>query len=267
MSQALASESFNSPFPEFSAADWGRLNQPLLFATAIFALLLVPTYLASLVDLRLHQGVNVWIKPMKFLIALVAYLGTLAFVAAALPSKTRQSLWFRGYVAATITATYLEMIWIGGAAMYGVGSHFNVSTEFMARVYGYMGFFATLLTSLSLVMGLSLLRHRRKEPFMLALSLGLLSTFAMTMVTAGYMSASGSHLVGGNASDAEAALFFGWARDGGDLRVAHFFSTHAMHFIPLIGLGALTLQKTWQMPVIFVGTTVYAKSGASVFEV
>jgi hypothetical protein len=31
----------------------------------------------------------------------------------------------------------------------------------------------------------------------------------------------------------------GWARDGGDLRVAHFFATHAMHFIPLAGLLAV----------------------------
>jgi hypothetical protein len=27
----------------------------------------------------------------------------------------------------------------------------------------------------------------------------------------------------------------GWSRTGGDLRVAHFFATHAMHFIPAFG--------------------------------
>ena len=29
----------------------------------------------------------------------------------------------------------------------------------------------------------------------------------------------------------------GWSRDGGDLRVAHFFATHAMHVVPLLALG------------------------------
>ena len=36
----------------------------------------------------------------------------------------------------------------------------------------------------------------------------------------------------------------GWARDGGDLRVAHFFATHAMHFVPAVGfVAARTLAE------------------------
>jgi hypothetical protein len=31
----------------------------------------------------------------------------------------------------------------------------------------------------------------------------------------------------------------GWSRDGGDLRVAHLFATHAMHFIPLFGVASV----------------------------
>ena len=29
----------------------------------------------------------------------------------------------------------------------------------------------------------------------------------------------------------------GWSRDGGDLRVAHFLATHALHAIPLAAWG------------------------------
>ena len=38
----------------------------------------------------------------------------------------------------------------------------------------------------------------------------------------------------------------GWARDGGDLRVAHFFATHAMHFIPAFGFIASLLLPASQ---------------------
>ena len=37
------------------------------------------------------------------------------------------------------------------------------------------------------------------------------------------------------------APLMGWARHGGDLRVAHFFATHAMHFIPVFGFFATLL--------------------------
>ena len=30
----------------------------------------------------------------------------------------------------------------------------------------------------------------------------------------------------------------GWSREVGDLRVAHFFATHAMHFLPVAGVAA-----------------------------
>jgi hypothetical protein len=36
-------------------------------------------------------------------------------------------------------------------------------------------------------------------------------------------------------SEKAAVLLFGWLRYAGDLRVAHFFATHALHFVPLAG--------------------------------
>jgi hypothetical protein len=35
----------------------------------------------------------------------------------------------------------------------------------------------------------------------------------------------------------------GWSREVGDLRVGHFFATHALHVIPVVGLVA-----TWYLP-------------------
>jgi hypothetical protein len=64
------------------------------------------------------------------------------------------------------------------------------------------------------------------------------------VIVAGYMSGTGSHFVGGAHSDAGGLAPMGWARDGGDLRVAHFFATHAMHFIPVFGLVASRMLPT-----------------------
>jgi hypothetical protein len=60
-------------------------------------------------------------------------------------------------------------------------------------------------------------------------------------MTAGTMSQMGSHFIGGTPSDAGGFPLMGWSRDGGDLRAAHFFATHALHFVPALGLLAAAI--------------------------
>ena len=136
------------------------------------------------------------------------------------------------------------MAWTLGAAALGTASHFNDSSPVAAGLYTLMGVLAVTLTSASLVYGITILRDRnsRLDPvFRLSVGIGLIATFVLTVVVAGHMSNNGSHFVGGDHSDAGGLAPMGWARDGGDLRVAHFFATHAMHFIPVIGFVASRL--------------------------
>jgi hypothetical protein len=64
------------------------------------------------------------------------------------------------------------------------------------------------------------------------------------------MSGMGTHFIGGTASDAGGFPLMGWSRDGGDLRAAHFFATHALHFVPLFGLvSASIFGRSNRMPV------------------
>ncbi len=58
-------------------------------------------------------------------------------------------------------------------------------------------------------------------------------TLPLTLITAGTLSSMNGHWIGGTPSDAAGLPLMGWSRDGGDLRVAHFFATHALDFIPL----------------------------------
>lgn len=211
-----------------------------LFAAAGLALiaLVPPTLVAYAFDSRTLLDVNVWEKPLKFQGALIAYLFTLALFAGWLPQGTTQKRWYRLFSAVVTFAIALEVTWLMGAAWLGEASHFNSTTPFLTALYPVMGLIAVVLTSATAVYGWLFLRDRDSSlspVFRLSLGLGLMLTFVLTVIAAGIMSGSGSHFVGGNLSDLEAAPVMGWARDGGDLRVAHFFATHAMHFIPAFG--------------------------------
>jgi hypothetical protein len=234
-----------------------RAEEPRLFDLgALLILAMVPTFVAASFDTRLFQGINVWDKVLKFEFALGVYLLTLVVFARFLPAGTKGKRWYRVYVGAVILAIIAEMIWIGGASALGTASHFN-RTAFGAAVYALMGAAAVLLTSVSAVYAWQIGRNAATglSPAVKdGIVLGLALVLPLTLVTAGTMSSMGGHWVGGARSDAGALALIGWARDGGDLRVPHFFATHAMHFVPVFGLlSAAYLGQENRMPVrIFV---------------
>ena len=220
-------------------------REPLYAGAALCLAALVPaTVFAMSIDERTLHAVNVWLKPLRFEVALATYCATLAWLAGWLPQDVTSARWHRIFAASVVLAAMAEMTWIGGAAAFGVASHFNESTPVMSIIYKIMGGLAVLLTSPALVYGIVILRHGESglnSTFRLSVGIGLLLTFILTVIVAGYMANGPSHLVGGNESDAEGAPLMGWARDGGDLRVAHFFATHSMHFIPAFGFAASML--------------------------
>lgn len=218
---------------------------PVFAATALVMLAMIPpTLMALALDPRTLNGVNVWIKPLKFEISIALYVGTLAWFMSFLPAQEREARRFRLWAIIAAIVAVVEMIWIGGAAYFGIASHFNRDNSFMAAIYPVMGAMAVTLTLPSLVMGRAFLRHRASSDnpaFLLSLGLGLVLTCALTILVAGYMSSQAGHAVGGSTGDAGGLKLMGWSRDGGDLRVAHFFATHAMHFIPAFGWIAAKL--------------------------
>lgn len=219
-------------------------TEPALTILGLLLLvLLAPTIFAGLVDGRMTNDVTVWSKPVKFQVALAVYVLTLAVFARWLPADTQRKRWYRIYIGAVIGAILLEMIWLMGAAANGVPAHFN-KTPVGEAIYMSMGGLAVLLTSASAVYAWQIARNGQTElPPVVKESIvvGLALVLPLTVITAGTMSAFDGHWVGGVRSDAAGLAIFGWARDGGDLRVAHFFSTHAMHFLPVAGLASLAI--------------------------
>jgi hypothetical protein len=234
----------------------------------VLALAVVPLFGALMLDARVFQGINVWIKPIKFHVALVVYLLTLAWFARFAAPEVTSRPWWRWHERAVVVAVVLELIWIVGAAALATGSHYNRSTQLMGAIYAFMGLAAILLTSASATLAVAIRRNRGSmlSPAVRAgLVWGLGLTLPLTLVTAGTLSAMGSHWVGGAGSDAGGLALMGWARDGGDLRVSHFFATHAMHVVPLAALGcARLLGREALMPVRAVGLA-YAAFVAATF--
>lgn len=249
--------------PRFTGLAQLRQDAPLLTPLGIgLTLSLLPTLAAMQIDDRLFHGESIWVKPVKFQIALAIYVLTLAFYARWLPPAMRQARLFRIYLGIVAAAIIGEVLWIGGAAALGTASHFNTSSPVWEVLYGVMGVFAVTLTSAALVFGIAIWRNRASGlagPLHLAVALGLVLTFVLTVPVAGYMSSTPGHFVGTPADWDRGLPLLGWSRSAGDLRVAHFLATHALHGIPLAGLIAvLTLPDATARRAVLLASAGYA---------
>lgn len=211
--------------------------------TVLMALAAIPILLAMGLDPRQFQAESIWLKPLKFHVALVIFTATLAFYARWLPAGLSDRRGWRVYLGVVTVAILAELLWIGGAAALGTASHFNLSSPVWAVLYPLMGLSAVTLTSAALAFGVSIARNPATglDPALkLSLVTGLCLTFLLTVITAGTMSSMPGHHIGLPVTGARLPLF-GWSREVGDLRVAHFLATHALHAIPLAGLAAARL--------------------------
>ena len=233
----------------------------LTLLAVILTLGLIPLYAAMALDLREFQGNSPWLKPVKFHYALAIYAITLAFFARFMPAATRASRRWRWFTGAVILAILAECLWLWSAASVNTAAHFNTDHPIFAAVYTLMGAFAVLLTSASLAMGISIWRNRATslpEGLRLSIALGLILTFVLTVITAGYMAGQPGHFVGTPGTGA-ALPVLGWSREVGDLRVAHFLATHALHGLPVWGLIAIRMgDARGAVTLVWGGAALYA---------
>lgn len=214
-------------------------------ATVGFLALVPPTVFALLVDDRLRYGVAIWVKPIKFEVSLAVFFATLAVCARWLPAATAGGRGHGALATCVVAATAVEMAWILGAAALGTGSHFNQSTPVAAALFALAGVLAVGFTAATAVYGVAIWRSPegpRSPALRFGVAAGLVLTFALTVVFAATMARNGSHLVPAGGSDAGGLPGMGWSRTVGDLRVAHFFGTHAMQAVPAVALVAAALM-------------------------
>jgi hypothetical protein len=209
-------------------------------ASFVFAGLFLVTLGALAVDERLLNGIPVWIKPLKFQASLALHFATLVLLARLLPAARLGMRVFRAVVAVSTGAGLFEIAWIMLQAARGRASHFNEETVLEQVMYGLMGIGAVVLVAAPFLMSVWLWRDHGKalrgDPLRLAAALGLVLPAVTTLVIAGYMSSiAGAHWVGNVTTDAGGLPLVGWSQRVGDLRVAHFFASHGLQFLPLLG--------------------------------
>lgn len=228
-------------------------GQPLLAATAsLLLLMMIPTALALGLDARTLNGVNVWIKPLKFEASLVVHLLTVAWVLLCLPPERRSTRLVRSLAALMAAAAVFEIAYIALQASRGEASHFNVATPTARLLYTLMGIGAVILVATSGWIGALVLRHgQTSNPVVFAAGLGLLLGSALGGVAGAYMSTQSGHWVGGALTDLGGLPIVGWSRSGGDLRVAHFVGLHLAQALPIAAWAATrVLPERLRMPLV-----------------
>jgi hypothetical protein len=254
-----------NPVPSFKAGTLANLrahvqktSAPLYWVGLALLLIALATLALTVIDARQLQGVSVWLKPFKFLLSTGVYLLTLALFMSWLPAQAQQSRTARYVVWAAVIAGLFEVTYITWQGSQGIASHFNTKTPFLATMYTLMGVGAVALASASLVLGVLIARTGTYSlpPYLkLAMVLGLVLTFVIGTGFGGYLSAQRTgHWVGGVLSDSGGLPIVKWSRSGGDLRVAHFFGIHAMHFIPAfaLALGMARVPQTHSVRAVWI---------------
>jgi hypothetical protein len=195
-------------------------------------IVLAAVIVAMYFDQRELLGVNIWLKPAKFLISGAIYLWTLGWLLnyVEAPIVARSSL---GTIASLVMV--LENVAICGQALRGERSHFNISTGFNATLFSVMGIMIALNTILLVVLLWWFFTSAAPMPAgaLWGCRLGVLLA-VLASLEGGYMASSMAHTVG--MKDGGPGIpILNWSKEAGDLRISHFIGLHGMQVLPLGG--------------------------------
>jgi hypothetical protein len=226
-------------------------------AVLVCTLAAIPmTFAAYMIDSRTVNDANVWAKPLKFMVSFGIHFFT---VLAIMPliSKNARASWL--YVWACIFAAWaliLEVVYIFIQALRGRASHFNDLTQFEDVMYGLMGVGAVIGIFGSAVVGVYVLGYVRggtPDGVRLGAGWGLVLGSALTFVVAGYLGSRESSIVAVNIVNNVSLPFLGWSMVYGDLRVPHFFATHTMQILSIVGVLATLYAARYARALVCMG--------------
>jgi hypothetical protein len=218
-----------------------KQQSPVLFWISVFiSFLAMFSFVGLFVDERTVAGINVWVKPLKFLVSTAIYTMTVGFLVNFYPYSDRKKKTVNGLVAWTLL---IEMLIVPTQAARGVQSHFNMSTPLDGILFGSMGLLIgiNVLIMLMFIFDTIRLKLKTEKSIQWAILIGWAVVLFGSWV-GGQMISQMAHNVG-VADGGSGIPILNWSTKGGDLRIAHFFGLHGIQIIPLF---ALWLSRKWE---------------------
>ena len=250
----------NTTLPRFPA------QVATLAAFALCGAMLLVTLLAYGLDDRVLRGVNIWSKPVKFALSFGLHLATLLWLALLLTHEAQRYFSTRAALLAASVAAITEVFYVTLQSARDRASHFNFETPFESLMYyGVMGGAALVIVTATFALGVSVLKNPKPTlatGLRLGAGWGAIFCAIATLIVAGALasgrfSAAGPW-IGSIRTDAGGLPIVGWSRSVGDLRVPHFFATHLIQLLPLVGWLAdrlaskslFSLKPAWVVIVV-----------------
>lgn len=174
------------------------LHSPLLFSSAVYAVMIVLCTAGLVLDDRVITGVPAWLKPLKFVVSSLMYSLTLRWILNFVrhrPRLVNSVTWANG------AALLAELNIILFQAVRGTTSHFNVTTPLNRTLYLIMAGAVGVLWVTQLIVTLVVAFQRFERPSF-ALSLRLALTLTLIGMSFGFLMVSplGTLLASGQAS-------------------------------------------------------------------
>jgi len=228
-------------------------HRPLIGLAIGMAALAIASVIGAIVDPREVGGVNLWFKPLKFALSIGIYCISLAWVIGLLGEKRRRLANIVGTV--SVIGLVIEVVIIVGAAVFGLASHFNVSTPFHSALWSIMAVSIVVVWMMALTVTFSLFRTDLGDPArtiairagaviaVVGMGLAFLMTSPSAQQLADFQGVAGAHAVG--VADGGPGLpLLGWSTVAGDLRIPHFIGMHALQVFPLLVIAIERFVKS-----------------------
>ena len=231
---------FAQPFAHNSSV---RITNRLLWWVGVAHVVLSLIFgLLSLFDERQVLGLNVWLKPLKFSLAIAIYAFTIDWFLRLSDLKPNVK---RLVALLSAVCMVVEVAIITGQAWRGQASHFNNSSLLNGILFAVMGLFIYTNTAMVGYLLFRFFRQSNIAGFPASLLWSIRWGTAMFMVgclEGGLMVLNKAHTVG--AADGGAGLpFLNWSVNAGDLRIAHFVGLHALQLLPLVTYGLIRFGR------------------------
>jgi hypothetical protein len=208
-----------------------KQSSPILYAIVLIHFITaILTLFGMFIDDRTIMGINVWIKPLKFLISSGIYILTLGYLITLYPFSKRKKNIINNIVAWTLLFETGIIVYQGAR---GVQSHYNQSSLFDGLLFAAMGILIAINVLIMVLFIIESLRLKLQTPKAIQWAICLAWVIVLFgSWIGGQMISQMSHNVGVEDGGAGIPLL-NWSTLGGDLRVAHFFGLHALQIIPL----------------------------------